>query len=540
MTPDEIWDSLKQKVLKLSGIGSVEPKDCRLLSILISKETKKNISETTLKRIFGFAASPYTASLYTKNVLAQYCGYADWPGYRAGLADKKVVPEPEKGPWGRMRKETNKVNHFMLTAVRNKAVIPLNEMIHREFIQNHLQAFDQSEAMATVIAAPTGYGKTIAISQWLTRRLQDEGTADLYLYLNSSFLLSTLKTALNLNYWMMKMIGLGPSQEFQKIFFDSLKQQGKFYFIIDGFDELMFQKKQFENLLHLLLDVLSIYRSAGWFKVIILMRNSTWLNWRSQLMISPSAWFIGNMDEHGQNLGLLSLSELSSLIRMGRPFTAAEVMQESFANLRYPLFHLYFYKKYHAIIRFEQFNEVLLYELISDYMIQNIMHGNEALPKMDFIFQLITLMEYRAGIYTVNKEKIKLQRSGQLKTYTTLVQMGFLWEIESTSALYKTVSIQFNHVHILGCCIAVYVLRKDADFSLAKLEYVAKHWSKDSKLKLIILKWCLFQAALAGKKEEWIAAYQQYLEPAELDDLARFIRNLAAASYTSKPGSIDY
>jgi hypothetical protein len=42
---------------------------------------------------------------------------------------------------------------------------------------------------------------------------------------------------------------------------------------------------------------------------------------------------------------------------MGRPFTAAEVMQESFANLRYPLFHLYFYKKYHAIIRFEQFNE---------------------------------------------------------------------------------------------------------------------------------------------------------------------------------------
>jgi hypothetical protein len=96
---------------------------------------------------------------------------------------------------------------------------------------------------------------------------------------------------------MMKMMGLDPSTHFQHLVFDQSSVKGKFYLIIDGFDEFMFSKYQFEAVLKLLLDVLSIYKLSNWFKVVILMRDSTWLNWSRALMIHPTFWFIDGLPQ---------------------------------------------------------------------------------------------------------------------------------------------------------------------------------------------------------------------------------------------------
>jgi hypothetical protein len=526
MNSDEIWDNIKLKVLTLSGIEDVEPKDCRSLSILISKETKKTISETTLKRIFGFAAAPYEASGYTKNILAQYCGYKNWEAYRVLAAKKTATEYYDRESWEKMRTETRRVNFFMLSAVKNKAIIPLSEMIERKCIYTHFEEFDQSGAVATVITAPTGYGKTIAMNQWLEHKLSIKTDDDLVLYLNSSFLLSSLKTVVNLNYWMMKMIGLGPSQDVQTYFFDQSENKGKFYFVIDGFDEWMFRNSQFEVLAHLLQDLVSIYRFSSWFKIVIIMRDSTWLDWKSQLMIDPSIWYVGDMNEQGQNFGLFTIMELSTLMQMERPFTKEELTGDDFIILRFPLFHLYFYKKYNSIIHQGDFNEVLLYELATDYIRQNIIYGNLALQKMDFIFFLIKSAEFIAENYRVDKAKVPLRKKVQLSTYSNLIQIGFIGETEKTIALNKQVYIHFSHHHLLGCCIAAHILKEDAGFSIVKLEYILQHWNKDVKLKTNILKWCLFQSIAFGKREDWIKGYQENLEPAELKKLASFISRI--------------
>jgi len=523
MQGNEIWDNLKQTVLTLSGIESMEPSKCKMLSLLIKKETTKNVSETTLKRIFGFAASPFEASLYTKNVLAQYCRQVDWGAYKLAAAEKNSPPDDQQGAWEKIGAETSKVNSFMLSAVMNNAVIPFSEMIDREFVHDHFKNFDASGALATVISAPTGYGKTIAICKWLAHKLSLQGGKDMVLYLNSSYLLSSLQTVANLNYWMLKMIGLSPAQDFQKLRSEERYDHGKFYFIIDGFDELMFRKNQFNVLSNLMLDIISIYKFSGWFKIVIVMRDSTWLNWRSQLMIDPSSWFIGKMNAEGQNVGLLTSTELNTLMHMDRPFTTEELSTDDFMKLRFPLFHLYFYKRYNAIIRYDQFSEVLFYELATDYMSQNIINGNQALNKLDFIFFLLTLTHWVSGKYKIEKSGIKLHRRGLVSTYSSLIQIGFLWETERNSAFNKRVYVHFAHQHFLSCCIAAFVLKDDPGFTPVKLEYIRQYWNKDLQLKINILKWCLFQSMSFGKLEDWIAGYQEYLSKEDLQAVNEFI-----------------
>jgi len=526
MNDNEIWDSLKKRILSLSEIESIEPKDCKILSLSISQKTKKEISETTLKRIFGFAASHFEASFYTRNVLAKFCGYTDWSSYKSSVAGEEVNSGEQPNSWEKIKVETAKVNLFMLEAVKNKAVIPFHKMIEREFIYHHFQKFDESGALATVLSAPTGYGKTISICQWIYQRLSLPSADDIILYFNSSFILSSLKSVGNLNYWMMKMTGLAPSADFQQLTADKKVDNAKFYFVIDGFDEFMYRKNQFEILTHLLADILSIYSNSTWFRVVVIMRDSTWLNWKRQLMTDSASWFIGDMNDQGQNVGLFNASELKALMRMEKPLSEKELISTDLEQLRFPLFHSYFYKKYKAMIRYHQYNEVLGYELATDYMSQNILYGNQAINKIDFIFHLLGLMEYIDGIYIIDKTKINLLQKGFLTPYSTLIQIGFIKEIEKTTALQKRVFVQFGRMHFLGCCVAAYIQRNNSEFSVIKLEYIQKVWAEDPKLKIRVLKWCLFQSLLLGKQKTWLDGYYTYLDTQDLASTNMFMLSI--------------
>ena len=136
MDQHKIWNTLKSKVLLRAGIKKVEAKDCKTLALLISQHTHKRISETTIKRIFGFAAANFEASIYTKNALSQYCEYIDWDDCVQAISARGATNIQEKGLWQKLREETQSVNYFMLSAVKNKALIPFSEMVERELIHS--------------------------------------------------------------------------------------------------------------------------------------------------------------------------------------------------------------------------------------------------------------------------------------------------------------------------------------------------------------------------------------------------------------------
>jgi hypothetical protein len=53
-------------------------KDCEILAAIITEETKRSISGSTLKRVFGLVEGTKEPRLYTLDVLAMFLGHQTW------------------------------------------------------------------------------------------------------------------------------------------------------------------------------------------------------------------------------------------------------------------------------------------------------------------------------------------------------------------------------------------------------------------------------------------------------------------------------
>src|ERR1700748_1952389 len=127
------YEELKKLLLVNAGINNILPSECRALSDRVYKKNGNRISETTFKRIYGFAYSKYSPSLFTLNVLARFCNYKSWDDF-CEKQDQKALSSPTKElNWRLIQQSANKITSFTLQALKNKSGIPYNQTIDREF-----------------------------------------------------------------------------------------------------------------------------------------------------------------------------------------------------------------------------------------------------------------------------------------------------------------------------------------------------------------------------------------------------------------------
>jgi len=74
-------ETLKTMTLAVAGVNNISPGVCRTISYVVEKKTNLRISETTVKRLYGFAESKFNPSLFTLNTLATFCGYEGWNAF---------------------------------------------------------------------------------------------------------------------------------------------------------------------------------------------------------------------------------------------------------------------------------------------------------------------------------------------------------------------------------------------------------------------------------------------------------------------------
>jgi hypothetical protein len=67
-----IIEELRQRIILKTGLSNITPRDCHYISMDIYESLNRNISVTTLKRVFGFAKSKYLPSKYTIAILNDY------------------------------------------------------------------------------------------------------------------------------------------------------------------------------------------------------------------------------------------------------------------------------------------------------------------------------------------------------------------------------------------------------------------------------------------------------------------------------------
>ena len=120
------FDKLKTLVLKKAKITQLVPADCYRLALEIKVETNKSVSETTLKRVFGFASSIHQPSIYTLNALAEYCGFKSWNNFYTDLEQDKLQTARQR-TWGEIALNATKISLFKIQLVARQLVIVLEE-----------------------------------------------------------------------------------------------------------------------------------------------------------------------------------------------------------------------------------------------------------------------------------------------------------------------------------------------------------------------------------------------------------------------------
>jgi hypothetical protein len=71
-------DLLKKHVLISVGLSSITEADMPVLANKIRKATGKELSRTTLGRLYGFKEAKFGPSLFALQVLANFCGCESW------------------------------------------------------------------------------------------------------------------------------------------------------------------------------------------------------------------------------------------------------------------------------------------------------------------------------------------------------------------------------------------------------------------------------------------------------------------------------
>jgi hypothetical protein len=112
------FDNLKKLVLTVAEFRNISPSDCKTLSLLIYKRTSQQVSETTLKRVYGFAYSKFKPSLFTMDAMARYCGYQGWADFCEKDGSKPPLINNEDVGWDNIKLNANKITQFTLQALK--------------------------------------------------------------------------------------------------------------------------------------------------------------------------------------------------------------------------------------------------------------------------------------------------------------------------------------------------------------------------------------------------------------------------------------
>ncbi len=523
------FDALKQLVLTTGGYKSVSPSDCKALSLLIYRKTNHQLSETTLKRVFGFAFSKFKPSQFTMDTMAQYCGFNGWTDYCENNSTAKKRGHSQDVYWDNIRHNANKITNFTLQALKNRSGIPYGQTVRRGFIDDHFDAFLNSGQSATVITAPAGYGKTIGLCHWIEEKMAADVAADnndIILFFSSNALINVFISGKDINEWLLSLLGYGGDDDFSILLDINKKHSGNFYLIIDGLDEHMFRENQFHMLLNQVVDVFAFYKGYENFKVVLSMRSATWLNHRHEIE-GESKWFEGNLleDNYTVNVPLFNISEIKELCTNINPAIRNFIGIEIAESFNHPLYFQFYYKQHKDDFSLSSVDHVCIYELISTFILNKIYLSSHAAEKMLIIRALTEAMDCRNEVFEVDKLALNELVRRNTAAYNELQSIGFIRELNKSDDLSYKVVIEFCNYNFLNYSLALSLLYKNNNvFDLSLVNTINELFKGGRKVQ--ILKWCLLYAIKNGQQQSLeLLAYTQ-LTAAERSEIIIFMGDM--------------
>ncbi|MEO3406435.1 hypothetical protein AAFN85_21155 [Mucilaginibacter sp. CAU 1740] len=524
------YELLKRELLKASGFKSISPADCRIIAAMVTDKTRYCISETTLKRIYGFALSRFNPSSFTLDVLSQYCNYNSWKAFCEIRISNNVETVVSDLDWSTFQKKVANVTNSTLQAIRNRAGIPYHFAVKRELVGAHLNEFIHSSHTNAVLCAPAGHGKTIALCQWVEERMEMNLAGirdDAVLFINGSALINAWQSGRDLVEWALALVGCSTKQQLDDLISRKQNKGNKFYFVIDAFDEHVLGVEQFELILNYLVKGLALHQNNNWLKVIVTLRSSTWVSYRHQLQAEGNEWFTGFNAENNErsNVPLLSYKEISQLWLRINPAFQSNICPEAAEKLSHPLFFQYYYKQHRGNFTPGSLDNVCIYELSAAFILNNVYLGKNATEKVFVIKSIVEQLDFKSGNYGVPANNVSALLKQYNEAYRDLLGIGFLKEVSSGSEYDLQTRIVFSN-NFLEHSVAKTILgRFDNKLNEGFVNYFNDNFVVD-KYKLPVLKWCLVFAIKTGQQNSLAYLTDINLSGAERAEMMLFIGSL--------------
>jgi len=500
------FDKLKTLVLDKSQITQLVPADCYRLALEIKSKTNKSISETTIKRVFGFASSVHQPSIYTLNALAEYCGYDGWDNFYTCIEQGKLQNSQQR-TWSEVSLNATKISLFNIQSNKHKCGIPYHLTIDREHIHTFMESFHSSGATTGILSGPAGYGKTVAVSKWVEQQIGQNHLAsahDIYLFTNSLSLLQGTAFSYHCNRWLAHLLGFDTSDLLDS-FMESYGEAapGNFYLVIDELHCDLVADRQFHNIISQFIEMVRHFAQYRWFRVILVLRTATLFKYESlfkDTIINPQ-WFSvlnGTPKSKSAEMTAFSTEEVRQLVQnIGGKTDMHDLLKSPYGNLtNIPLFFQY----YHELVgdklnpgRMTLFDEYLI---ISQYLRKKVFNGINTLAKQGLLEELSMMTEEYDNTLQIGKKQAYAVIKQYRTAYNDLLYSGTLHEINYGLEVRQQTIIRFQSDHIATYFMALQLFNKYED--VEQLLYTLNHSTTSNKLKSGQLKWLLLFAIEAG------------------------------------------
>lgn len=459
------FDKLKSLVLKKAKITQLVPADCYRLALEIKVTTNKSVSETTLKRVFGFASSIHQPSIYTLNALAEYCGFESWDNFYTDLEHNKLKTAQQRS-WGEISLNATKISLFNIQSNKYKSGIPYHLTIDREYVNLFIERFLDSGATTGILHGPVGCGKTLGVSRWVEKQISQihiDSSSDIYLFTNGLSLLQGTAFGYHGNRWLAHLLGFETTELLDTFMEDHRTEApGNFYLIIDELHSDLVADRQFHTVIGQFMDMVNHFAQFNWFRIVLMLRTASLLKFEDlfrETVINP-LWFSmrhGRKHRAADGMPELSHTELHQLTKnVNASFRSYPLLKARNTQLiRTPLFFQYYYElagdqlnPYH-VTPFEE------YLIITQYLKKKVFNGVNTMAKQSFLEELSPAIEQQNGRLQISRKQAYPAIRQHRVAYSDLLYSGLVYETNRDLEIRQQTVLHFQSDTIANYFIAL-------------------------------------------------------------------------------------
>lgn len=495
MDETSVLNELKSLILSKAGIRSVTPGDCKRISIEISKALNKSVSETTIKRLFGFAVVKHNFSQFTLTTLFEY---VDNEKLIRLIPREKNGVEREKDSWESLRHYANKTTDFTLKGIRNRSGLPYEMTISRKFAEHDFEEFYNSNYSFMCFISQPGYGKTTLLSHLVEDYFYNEDAPykdSNVLFVKAYSFFKKEGDYFDLEAQIRSELGISSKRDLVGYLHEQHEEKGgKFILIIDGFADLALKKDTKNQLFDSILNFICALDNTNLVKVVLSMRSTSWIRFYERMRHSAylrANWFQGNYFDVNDvsNVPPLTEKEVEQIISNTGHFDHENINPKLKAQLKFP-FHIHLYyqlKEEDPFINY--YTNIAFYELVSRFIKEKIYKSNYYTEKILFLKKIIQLTDYGKSQNFVAKDLLIAELSAFKNAYMELLSDGILMEERRYQNLHPREFVRFLYPHIFEYFLFIELLEKfnlnvDAHF----LDYIDKTYSSNH-VRFILLQW---------------------------------------------------